>query len=179
VGQLIIVSGPPGAGKSSVAAALASRRQPSVLVDGDAFFHFLRGGKIDPWLAEAHEQNITVLGAAAAATARFAAGPLWTFYDGVVAPWALEIFVGTGAGRIHYVVLLPNAEDCVTRVLLRNGHGFRDETAARHMHAQFATGGIAERHVIHDPISDPGDLADQILALVDAGTLLAERDVAC
>jgi hypothetical protein len=179
VGQLVIVSGPPGAGKSSVAAALASRRQPSVLVEGDAFFHFLRRGKVDPWLAEAHEQNITVVEAAAAATARFAAGPLWTFYDGVVLPWALEIFVGTGAGRIDYVVLLPNVEDCVTRVLRRNRHGFRDETAARHMHAEFATAGIAERHVIHDPIGDPGDLADQILALVETGTLLVEHDIAC
>lgn len=178
MGELLIVSGPPGAGKSTVAAALAARREPSVVVEGDAFFGFLRRGRVDPWLPAAHPQNIIVGEAAAAATARFAAGPFWTIYDGVVAPWALETFRATGAGRIHYLVLLPNVEDCVTRVLVRNRHEFRDEAAARHMHAQFATAGRADRHVIHDPTDDVDQLADQILALVDSATLLLDYHVA-
>jgi 2-phosphoglycerate kinase len=177
MGQLVIVSGPPGAGKSSVAGALASRREPSVHVEGDAFFHFLRRGKVDPWLDAAHAQNITVLEAAAAATARFAMGSFWTMYDGVVAPWALPTFHSTGARDIHYVVLLPDVEVCVERVISRNRDEFRDEQAARHMHAQFATAGIAERHVLRDSTTDVDELADQIVERVDAGDLLVEGRV--
>jgi predicted ATPase len=66
--QLLIVSGPPGAGKSAVAAALVERWEPSVLVEGDVFFHFLRRGAIAPWLVEAHAQNTVVTLAAGAAT---------------------------------------------------------------------------------------------------------------
>ena len=49
-GELLVVTGPPGAGKSTVAARLVERRSPSALVEGDAFFAFLRRGRIDPWL---------------------------------------------------------------------------------------------------------------------------------
>ena len=38
VSSLLVVTGPPGAGKSSVAQALAEKFERSVLVEGDAFF---------------------------------------------------------------------------------------------------------------------------------------------
>jgi cytidylate kinase len=37
---LLVVSGPPGAGKSTVSRILADKFEPSVLVEGDAFFGF-------------------------------------------------------------------------------------------------------------------------------------------
>ena len=42
--SLVVVTGPPGAGKSTVARALADSFEPSVLVAGDAFFAFLARG---------------------------------------------------------------------------------------------------------------------------------------
>ncbi|HEV6952732.1 MAG TPA: hypothetical protein VKY86_05715 [Promicromonospora sp.] len=47
---LLLVTGPPGSGRSTVTAALAELWEPSVLVEGDAFFAFLRRGAISPWL---------------------------------------------------------------------------------------------------------------------------------
>ena len=52
VGELLIVTGPPGAGKSTVAPPLAEHRTPSVLIEGDEFFGFLRRGRIEPWLVD-------------------------------------------------------------------------------------------------------------------------------
>jgi predicted ABC-type ATPase len=153
VGSLLIVTGPPGAGKSTVAGALAARiGARTVLVDGDAFFGFLASGAIEPWRPESHAQNTVVTEAAARATGRFA-GDYDTVYDGVLGPWFLPTFVGaTGLDAAHdaidYVILLPSADACVARIRSRAGHAFSDERAARHMHEQFCSGSIERRHVL-------------------------------
>lgn len=105
---LVVVTGPPGAGKSTVAHALADRFDQSVLVPGDAFFEFLARGAIAPWLSAAHSQNEVVIRAAAAATGRFVAGGYTTVYDGVLGPWFLSGFaVEAALDHLHYVILLP------------------------------------------------------------------------
>jgi cytidylate kinase len=93
VHEVIVVTGPPGAGKSSVAAALVELFDPTALVSGDEFFGFLRKGAMSPWLEEAHQQNIAVTEAAAATAGRLA-GHWSVVYDGVVGPWFLEAFLG-------------------------------------------------------------------------------------
>ena len=60
VSELLIITGPPGAGKSTVAQIVAGRFEPSALVQGDTFFGFVARGYIDPWLPESHEQNTVV-----------------------------------------------------------------------------------------------------------------------
>lgn len=56
VADLIVVTGPPGAGKSTVAEVLSKRFERSALVAGDDFFAFIDSGYIAPWTAEAHHQ---------------------------------------------------------------------------------------------------------------------------
>ncbi|MFI2366180.1 AAA family ATPase [Promicromonospora sp. NPDC019610] len=135
---LLVVTGPPGSGKSTVCEALVDRWEPSVLVEGDAFFRFLRRGMIPPWLPESHAQNDTTTRAAAAAAGGFAAGGMVVVYDGVIGPWFLPTFARfAGVAALDYVVLLPPVEVCLRRVETRTGHGFTDLAAARHMHDDF------------------------------------------
>ena len=137
---LLVVTGPPGSGKSTVAGALVAGLDPSVLVEGDAFFAFLATGAVPPWLPESNPQNEVVTSVAAAATGRYVVGGYTVVYDGIVGPWFVAAFAGaTGLDAIDYAVLLPTVERCVERgPATREGHGFTDEEAARKMHRVFS-----------------------------------------
>ncbi len=47
---LLVIAGPPGAGKTTVRSLVSARLLPSVLLRGDAFFRFLDRGAQKPWL---------------------------------------------------------------------------------------------------------------------------------
>jgi cytidylate kinase len=169
---LLVVTGPPGAGKSTVARIVANRFEPSVLVEGDVFFNFLEQGAIPPWLPASKAQNEIVTRVAAAAAAQFAAAHYATVYDGVVGPWLLPtFFAATGLDLLDYVMLLPAMEICLEHVRTRDGHSFTDEDATRKMHDEFARADIDPRHVITDPPDGPEAVADLIVAALEAGTL--------
>jgi cytidylate kinase len=169
---LVVVTGPPGAGKSTVARVLADKFERSVLVAGDAFFAFLARGAIAPWLPAAHGQNEIVIRAAAAAAGRYVAGGYITVYDGVLGPWFLADFAAEATlDHLHYVILLPSEERCVERVANRSDHGFTDEDSTRHMHRQFARAEIDKRHVLADLAGPAEETAGEILKRVLDGVL--------
>ena len=174
MGSLLVVTGPPGAGKSTVARLLADRAAgPSVLVEGDHFFGFLAAGAIEPWLPESAAQNEVVTRAAAAASGTFATG-FETVYDGVLGPWFLPTFAeATGLDSLDYVVLLPTVDDCVRRVAARIGHGFTDEGATRKMHAEFAAAVVDDRHVLR-AVGEPDELVARIESARRGGQLRHE-----
>lgn len=172
MGSLLVVTGPPGSGKSTVSKIVVQRSGPSALVEGDQFFAFLARDAIEPWLAESHEQNTVVVGAAASATGRFTEGGFFTVYDGVVGPWFLDSFASAaGLTELDYVVLIPDAETCVERVLSRTGHGFRDQAAARKMHAEFADATVDPRHVLTIGSESVAEVVDRIWGAKEAGQL--------
>ena len=175
VQPLLLVTGPPGAGKSTVTRLVAERFEPSALIDGDMFFQFLGPSAITPWLPQAREQNEVLTRAAARASGLFASEGYATVYDGVVGPWFLPTFAAaTGLDALDYVIVMPALEVCVERVKTRVGHGFIDEEATRRMYAEFADAEIAERHVLRDPPNDAKATADLIVERAAAGTLRYE-----
>jgi cytidylate kinase len=170
VGELIVVTGPPGAGKSSVSEELAKRWKPSALVPGDVFFGMIKQGYVRPWLPQSRRQNTVIIEAAAAAAGRLCNLCL-VVYEGVVGPWFLPTFLrATGLASMHYVVLLPPLDVCIERVRTRVGHGFADLSVSRDLYRQFVAAAVDSRHVITEPDSEPANLAELIDRQLGRGT---------
>jgi cytidylate kinase len=164
VAELLVVTGPPGAGKSTVAALVVQAFEPAALVPGDAFFAFWTRGAVAPWLPEAHEQNAVVLRAAGAAVGAYVTGGCSVVYDGVLGPWLLPDFVRAAAvPDLHYAVVLPPLTTCLQRVAGRTGHGFDDLAAAEHMHDEFGRAEVEDRHVLRTTDEGPDAVARLVL----------------
>lgn len=80
--ELIVVTGPPGAGKSTVSRLLSAGFERSACVAADAFFGFLDQGFLQPWLPAARHQNDLVITTAATAAGQLAAGGYTVVHDG-------------------------------------------------------------------------------------------------
>ena len=107
-GPLLLLTGSPGCGKTTVAPLVADRHDPSACLDLDWFFAKLRRGAIEPWRERAHAQNRVVLEAAAEAVATFAAGGYFTVAEGILYPFMLDLFAAACEPRgiaLNYAVL--------------------------------------------------------------------------
>jgi cytidylate kinase len=111
VSEVTIVTGPPGAGKTSVCAELAARAGRSVHLETDLFFGAIKAGYILPWLPESEEQNRACITAAARSAEPYARAGYEVLIDGIVHSWSLPIYVSELAPAevpVHLVVLLPS-----------------------------------------------------------------------
>ncbi|MFZ0248899.1 MAG: AAA family ATPase [Acidimicrobiales bacterium] len=177
---LLLLTGSPGTGKTTVAPLVADRHEPSACLDLDWFFAKLRRGAIDPWRAEAHAQNRVVLAAAAEAVAVFAAGGYLTVAEGILYPFMLDLFAAAGARHdidIHYAVLRAPIAIVQQRVVDRtvepeHAGALADAAVVGDLWAQFESQGVEERHRVDVAASArPDDVATEIDRRLRAGEL--------
>ena len=150
--RLVIVSGPPGAGKSTVARRLSQQvASPLALhMHTDDMYGHIKKGFIPPWMPESRDQNVTLMKAMAASAGICAAGGYEVFIDGIVGPWFFDPWIEaarTHGTELHYVVLLPDEATTVGRATSRTYPGaMRDAAIAQHMWRQLQSYDIGERH---------------------------------
>jgi predicted kinase len=175
-GWIVIISGPPGAGKTTVARRLAETADAPLAVHlhTDDFYAYIRKGYIEPWRSESRAQNSVVLDACAAAAANYAQGGYRVFVDGIVGPWFFEPWLNAARRArldLRYVVLLPDLPTTLARATGRKSPALTDPQPVQFMWQQFAQlDGLAE-HVLDTTQLAAAQTVAVIRTALDAGRL--------
>jgi len=178
-GTLLLLTGSPGCGKTTIAPLVADRHELSACLDLDWFLAKLRRGAIEPWRPEAHPQNRVVLRAAAEAVAAFAEGGYVTIGEGILYPFMLDLFAEACQPRgivLNYAVLRAPIDVVQQRVRDRRSEpihlaALADAGVVDDLWVQFEAHGVDERHRVDSGTRTPDEVAREIDVRLGAGEL--------
>ncbi|MHB8378503.1 MAG: AAA family ATPase [Acidimicrobiales bacterium] len=176
--QMLLLSGPPGSGKTTVGRLVAGEFTPSTVVDADFFWASVVNGLIAPWESRADTQNQVMVRAALSTAARFVRAGYVTVLEGHVGPWWMDVIMeeleDVGV-PVSYVVLRPTIDDCLFRSVdrlkdPRHAGALTLEDPIRAMYAQYEGLGVYEKHVLDNSGLSAGETVRAIVERLAASS---------
>jgi predicted kinase len=171
---VIVVTGPPGVGKTTISHLVAGAFERSVHLKADDFMASVVSGWVDPNLPEAAAQHEAVGGAIAVSAMGFAGDGYTTVVDGYLFPDGVAGLAAACTARglpCHYVVLAADLDTCWSRASAR-GEGRwpleRDQFVA--VHERFRDLDLPARRVVDATVA-PESVRDAVLAAYRSGGL--------
>ena len=172
--QLVILSGPPNAGKSATAEALCQRYDRMLHIDVAVLRDFLRMGRLRPWDAspEGRRQRLLLIESALDMARRFLVAGYGVIIDDVVGPDDLPAYrdgLSEWESTAHFIVLLPRLALILEREQVRASEWQR----AGRLEALYQRFVEFDDAAIIDPETlAPELVADRVMALAANGTAL-------
>ncbi len=162
--SIVIVSGCPGSGKTTLSKALACSAPQGVHLLSDVFYRFPTV-PIEPTRPESNHQNTVIMRALARSARAFAEGGYHVFLDGVIGPWFLPVLRAelSGGPSVSYLVLRAPESEALLRVHDRQGPGA--SARVRQMVSAFAELGALRGHAVDTAKRS----AEEVLSIVQHG----------
>jgi hypothetical protein len=158
--SILILSGPVGAGKSTVARELVSSATgPIACIEGDTFWSFIIKSGVD----QSRKKNFRmIMTSMIAAAMPYSLAGYEVILDFSIPPWFLETvgkIVKLREVPIDYIVLQPSEKVCAKRAAERKEGIISDYTDYHDLYLTFDEAGS---NSIHDDTSDPASIAARI-----------------
>jgi predicted kinase len=174
-GSVLVVSGAPGAGKSTISHLVAAAFERSVHLQADDFMASVVSGWVDPNLPEAAAQHEAVGGALAVSAMGFADDGYTAVVDGYLFPDGVAGLAAACTARgldCHYVVLLADLDTCWTRASARGeGRWPLEYEPFAAVHARFVALELPSTRVV-DATASPEAVRDAVLSAYRGGRLV-------
>src|ERR1700760_1400095 len=169
---LIILSGPVGAGKTTVARELIKLLpRPVIYIEGDVFWQFITKGSPRPDEHHHFKMTVTAMLAAAVQYGRYDYDVLLDFS---ITPGFLEAALKMAQKRdlqLHYVVLRPSEQTCALRAATRAEGAVEYYEKYHNLYTAFD--GV-QQYIIPDDTGEPLAIAEKIQEGLNEGMFLVK-----